>query len=99
MSGKHDGRGFAYRAAVAGRVLLAACGGYGIAALFTALLSLTLPLASSEAVAAATVSSFAVMVAAVIFVFAARSLGRAVLGLGVLSLLLGGGLWLVQGSA
>jgi hypothetical protein len=32
-------------------------------------------------------------------VFAARSLGRAVVGLGGLSVLLGGGLWLVNGFA
>ncbi|AWN41353.1 iron transporter [Methylobacterium durans] len=99
MGQRHEGLGFAYRANVAGRVLLAAFGGYGLAALLTALLSLTLPLTRAEAVAAATLPSFAVMVAAVVYVFAARSLGRAVLGLGGLCLLLGGGLLLVQGQA
>ncbi|MDR7039994.1 MULTISPECIES: iron transporter [Methylobacterium] len=99
MGQPQQGRGIAYRMGVAGRVLLAALGGYGLAALLTALLSVTLPLPRSEAVAAATLPSFAVMVAAAIFVFASRSLARAALGLGALCLLLGGGLWLVQGQA
>ncbi|KAB1076388.1 iron transporter [Methylobacterium soli] len=99
MSGKHGERGMVYRAAVAGRVVLAILGGYGVASLCTALLSLTLPLVRSEAVTLATLVSFAIMVAAVVYVFAARSLGRAVVGLGSLSLLLGGGLWLVNGFA
>ena len=99
MGRPHEHRGLSYRAGVAGRVALAVVGGYGLAALLTALLSLTLPLTPAEAVAAATLPSFAVMVGAVVFVFAARSLGRAALGLGALCLLLGGGLWLVQGQA
>ncbi|KAB1070994.1 iron transporter [Methylobacterium planeticum] len=91
--------GLSYRAAVAGRVVLAALGGYGVAALCTALLSLTLPLVRSEAVTVATLASFAIMVGAVVYVFAARSLARAALGLGAVGLLLGGGLWLVNGFA
>ncbi|TXM90416.1 hypothetical protein FV219_22205 [Methylobacterium sp. WL122] len=72
-------RGPAYRLAVAGRIVLAVLGGYAVAALLTALLSLTLPLVRSEAVASATLVSFAVMVAVVVYVFAARTLGRAAL--------------------
>lgn len=87
------GRG--YRAAVAGRVVLALVGGYALAALATAVLSLTLPLEPAEAVTAATLLSFGVMAIAVLFVFAARSLRLAALGLalpvGALSL----GLWLL----
>ena len=67
----------AYRLAVAGRVVLAVVGGYAVAALLTALLALTLPLVRSEAVATATLLSFAVMVAVVVYVFAARTLGHA----------------------
>ncbi|GJD52196.1 hypothetical protein OPKNFCMD_4958 [Methylobacterium crusticola] len=86
------------RAAVAGRVVLAAGGGYGIAALATALLSLTLPLPRSEAVTAATLLSVAVMVGVVVAVFAARSLLRALVGVGAAGLVLGGALWLVAGA-
>ena len=57
-------------AAVVGRTALAAGGGYAVAALATALLSLTLPLARAEAVSAATVSSFALMAGVVLYVFA-----------------------------
>ncbi|MEH3143782.1 MAG: iron transporter [Methylobacterium frigidaeris] len=87
------------RAAVLGRVVLAAGGGYGTAALATALLSLTLPLTRAEAVTAATLASFVVMVGVVVYVFAARSLVRAALGVGGTALLLGGALWLAIGLA
>lgn len=89
----------AYRAAVLGRVLLAALGGYAVAALATGLFALVLPMPRSEAVTTATLLSFAVMVAVVVAVFAARSLARAaalVLGLGAP---LAGGLWLAGAFA
>lgn len=86
--------GWRVRAAVTGRVALAAFGGYGVAALSTAFLSLALPMARSEAVATATLLSFAIMVGAVIWVFAARTLARAALGLAVPGGLLAAGLWL-----
>ncbi|RVU16337.1 iron transporter [Methylobacterium oryzihabitans] len=85
------------RAAVLGRVVLAAGGGYGVAALATTLLSLTLPLPRAEAVTTATLASFAVMVGVVVSVFAARSLARAALGTGGAALVLGAALWLVMG--
>lgn len=94
---KEGRRGPAYRLAVAGRIVLAVLGGYAVAALLTALLSLTLPLVRSEAVATATLLSFAVMVAVVVYVFAARTLGRAALAVAGLALALGGGLWLAGG--
>lgn len=88
------------RASVAARVVLAAGGGYGVAALATALLSLVLPMARSEAVATATLLSFAVMAGTVVFVFATRTLLRAFLTVAGTALVLGGGLWLaMQGSA
>ncbi|MEH3116469.1 MAG: iron transporter [Methylorubrum populi] len=84
------------RAAVAGRVVLAAGGGYGVAALATALLSLTLPMARSEAVATATLLSFAVMAGTVVLVFATRTLARAFLTVAGTALVLGGLLWLAM---
>ncbi|GJD86173.1 hypothetical protein HPGCJGGD_4070 [Methylobacterium haplocladii] len=92
-TGRTLGRG--YRAAVAGRVLLALVGGYALAALATAVLSLTLPLDPAEAVTVATLLSFAVMAVAVLFVFAARSLHVATLWLGLPIGALGLGLWLL----
>ncbi|GJE16085.1 iron transporter [Methylobacterium marchantiae] len=88
-----------YRVMVAARTLLAIFGGYGLAAIATAFLSLTLPLDRSEAVASATLASFAIMAGAVIWVFSARSLGRAAIGLALPALCLGAGLWLALGSA
>jgi Ca2+/H+ antiporter len=87
------------RASVAGRVVLAAGGGYGIAALATALLSLTLPMARSEAVATATLLSFAVMAGIVVFVFATRTLLRAILTVAGTALVLGALLWLAMGGS
>ena len=93
---RNPGRGLGWRvrAAVGGRVVLATFGGYAIAALSTAFLSLVLPMVRSEAVATATLPNFAVMVGAVVWVFAARTLVRATLGLAIPAILLGGGLWL-----
>ncbi len=83
-----------YRAAVLGRILLAALGGYAVAALTTGLFALVLPMPRSEAVTTATLLSFALMVAVVVAVFAARSLGRAVILVLGLAAPLAGGLWL-----
>lgn len=91
--------GLRYRAAVLGRVLLAALGGYAVAALATGLLSLVLPMPRSEAVVTATLLSFALMVAVVVAVFAVRSLGRAALVVAGLALPLGLGLWLAGAFA
>jgi hypothetical protein len=87
-------QGWRYRAAVAARVGLAAFGGYALAGLATAFLSLTLPMVRSEAVATATLISFAILAGAVIWAFAARTLLRAALGLGFPIALVGLGLWL-----
>ena len=82
------------RLAVAGRIVLATVGGYGVAALATGLLALILPGSRAEAVSAATLLSFAIMAAAVIWVFAARTLAVATLTLGALAALLTAVLWL-----
>jgi uncharacterized membrane protein YccF (DUF307 family) len=86
-------------AKVAGRVALAVSGGYGIAALVTAFLSVALPLTRSEAVTTATLLSFAVMAGVVVLVFAMRSLLRATAAVLSVALVLGAGLWLAAASA
>jgi len=86
--------GLSHRLAVAGRVVLAAFGGYGVAALSAMLLALALPMPRSEAVSTGTLASFAIMAGAVVWVFAARSLGRAALVLGLVAASLAAGLWL-----
>jgi len=85
------------RLVIAGRVVLAIFGGYAIAGLATALGAILLPLPRAEAVSAATLASFAVMAAAVIYVFAAPTLLRASASLGGCAALLAAGLWLAGG--
>lgn len=92
-----EGAGMRRRLAVAGRVVLAALGGYGIAALATALFALVLPLPRPDAVSAATQLSFAVMASTVVFVFAAATLRRAALALSGIAGILAAGLWLAGG--
>ena len=87
------------RLAVAARVLLAVLGGYALAALATAGLALTLPMARAEAVTTATLLSFAIYAGAVVWVFAARRLASACVGLAVPALALGGLVWLLRGAA
>lgn len=74
---------------VAVRIVAAVGGGYALAALSTMLLSVTLPLARVEAVLAASMASFAVFAAAVVWAFAARSPLWACAGIAIPSLLLG----------
>ena len=73
--------GAVYRLGVASRSVAAIVGGYVLAALVTMLLSVSLPMARSEAVMTATLLSFAVYTCAVMWVFATRSALRAWLGL------------------
>jgi len=73
--------GVMYRLGVASRSVAAIAGGYVLAALVTMLLSVSLPMARSEAVMTATLLSFAVYTCAVMWVFATRSALRAWLGL------------------
>ncbi|MDX8120862.1 DUF3649 domain-containing protein [Janthinobacterium sp. LS2A] len=73
--------GAVYRLGVASRSVAAIVGGYVLAALVTMLLSVSLPMARSEAVMAATLLSFAIYTCAVMWVFATRSALRAWLGL------------------
>ncbi len=72
------------RLAIASRTILAIFGGYASAALATASLALALPLTRPQAVLAATLSSFALYCALVIWAFAAASATRAWLVAGAL---------------
>ena len=75
--------GAVYRLGVASRSVAAIVGGYVLAALVTMLLSVSLPMARSEAVMTATLLSFAIYTCAVMWVFATRSALRAWLGLAI----------------
>ncbi len=90
-------RGWRDRLTVAGRVALAAFGGYAVAGLVSALGAMTLPLSRAEAVSASILASFAVMAGIVIFVFAAASLRRAALTIAAAVILLTAALWLSGG--
>jgi hypothetical protein len=74
----HAGR---YRLGVLVRVVAAVPGGYALAALAAMLLSVTLPMVRVEAVLAATMASFTVYAAAIVWAFAARSALRACAGI------------------
>lgn len=77
------------RWALLSRVVAALAGGYALAALATVFLSAALPLQRADAVLTATMLSFALYAAAIIWVFAAASAPRAWLGLVVCALPLG----------
>ena len=73
--------GAMYRLGVASRGVAAIVGGYVLAALVTRLLSVSLPMARSEAVMTATLLSFTIYTCAVLWVFATGTALRAWLGL------------------
>lgn len=75
--------------AVTARVLSAALGGYALAYTATAFLSVYLPMARPDRASFASLASFIVWVAAIIYIFAARSTWRACWAPLALSLLLG----------
>lgn len=77
------------RWAVVSRAVAAILGGYVVAALFTAAWSVWLPGPRAEATLTAMMLSFAVHAGAVVWVFAARTAGRAWLGLAAPSLVMG----------
>lgn len=91
------GLGWRGRLTVAGRVALAAIGGYAVAALATALGAVALPLARAEAVSAAMLVSFSVMAAVIVFVFAVATLRRAAIGVVGTAAVLAACLWLAGG--
>lgn len=69
-----------YRWMVLSRCLAAIFGGYALAAASTVFLSLALSMPRAEAVYLASLLSYVVFVIAVLWVFAARTAGRAWLG-------------------
>lgn len=85
-----------YRIGVASRAVAAIGGGYVLTALLVTVLSLSLPGARAEATLAATLVSFALYAAAVVWVFAARSAARAWLGLSVPAAMLALAVWLLR---
>lgn len=66
---------------VTSRIAAAVFGGYALASAFSALLALTLPMAQHEATAMALVLSFLWYALAIIWVFHARSVTRAWVGM------------------
>ncbi|MGP1717614.1 MAG: hypothetical protein ACTS9Y_10595 [Methylophilus sp.] len=62
-----------YRLMVASRILAAIIGGYALTSALSVLLALLLPVSRSEATLAATMLSFVLYAAVVLWVFAARS--------------------------
>jgi len=87
------------RHAVAARIALAVFGGYGLAGLATAALALALPMGRADATSTATMLSFAVYAAAVLWTFGVRRLATAALGLLLPALALGGLVWALYGGA
>jgi hypothetical protein len=86
-----------YRLGVASRALAAIGGGYALAAGSTIALALALrSQPREEAVMLATLPSYLIWAGAVIWVFAARTAGRAWLGLLVPGLALGAAIWVLR---
>lgn len=87
---------------VASRAIAGALGGYALASLVTAVLSLALPLLTgtsrASALLTATMLSFAVYALAVVWVFSARSALRAWAGLAIASAVFGAALLALQGA-
>lgn len=86
--------GWRYRANVALRTLAGTVGAYGVAALAAAALARTLPMARVEAVTIATLIAYLVAPAVTIWAFLARGPLRALTGVGLAALLLGGIGWI-----
>ena len=77
----------AHRWNVASRTLLAVAGGYAITAAATASLSLALPLSRAQAVMAATLFSFTLYCALIVWAYSARTARRAWTGAAFLAVL------------
>ncbi|MBR0564958.1 DUF3649 domain-containing protein [Azoarcus sp. L1K30] len=77
------------RLALISRIVAALIGGYALASVFSIFLSHLLPSELPEAVLGATLFSFAIYTAAIIWVFAAASAARAWLGLLIPGALMG----------
>lgn len=103
MAIAHAGSAARYRCMVASRALAAALGGYALASLFTAVLAVGLPRVSdtspASALLTATLLSFVVYAAVVVWAFSARSALRAWAGIGVPSAVLAAALWVLKVGA
>lgn len=103
MATTHAGSAARYRLMVASRALAGAVGGYALASLCTAVLAVGLPRVSdtspASALLAATLLSFVVYAAAVVWAFSARSALRAWAGIGVPSAVLAAALWVLKVGA
>ncbi|MES2413022.1 MAG: iron transporter [Pseudomonadota bacterium] len=80
------GEGLRYRLAVAARAVIAIGGGYAVAALSQAALSVMLPLPRPEATITATLTALVLYAVAAMWVFAARTVWMAMLGLVIVAL-------------
>ncbi|MEQ9509776.1 MAG: DUF3649 domain-containing protein [Alloalcanivorax xenomutans] len=85
----------ATRLSVASRVIAAGLGGYALSAAATAALSLGLPMPRVDAVITASVLSFLIYSAAVIWAFACATTARAWAGIAIPALLCGALVWLL----
>jgi hypothetical protein len=85
---------WAYRANVALRTLAGTVGAYGVAALGAAALARTLPLERVEAVTIATMVAYLIAPGVAIWAFLARGPWRALAGVILAAMILGGVAWL-----
>lgn len=83
-----------YRLGVASRITAAILGGYLLTALAVSLLALTLPMERAAATLSATMLSFAIYAAAVLWAFASRTATLAWVGIGAPAAALALLLWL-----
>ena len=89
-----------YRWRVASRVLAAVFGGYAFTSAATVLLALVWPLPKAEAVAAATMLSFALYAVVILWIFAVKRLRTLWLGLVAATAFCAGmSWWLLPGGA
>lgn len=87
-----------HRLGIAARTLAAIAGGYALAAFTTTALALSLRLPRSEAVMIATLPSFLLFAAAVVWAFAARTAWRAWAGILAPTLAAAGVTWWLHGG-
>lgn len=80
------------------RVLLALFGGYGVAWLSAASMALGLPLSRVDAVSSAIMLAFVIHLLIVIWVFAAATVIRATMGVGLAAAAFFGWWWLARGT-
>ncbi|MDO7835473.1 ketohydroxyglutarate aldolase [Sphingobium sp. HBC34] len=91
--------GWRYRANVALRILTGTIGAYLVAALAAAMLARTLPMSRAEATVTATMIAYLVAPGVTIWAFLARGPWRALAGVVMAALVLGGGVWLAGARA